>query len=161
LVDIFCVLVLVGVIAALYIRKVQRPNRFKGSHLGEADLILAMIATIVISLLLWHATRIALDLNEWPAAWSPVSNALSHLFGQSQATKVLERGFVWIHVLTILAFLAYLPRSKHLHIFVAAVNVWFGRTRAGGRLEPLRFDDPDVPEEDLRFGAGKAPDLTW
>ncbi len=161
LVDIFCVLVLVGVIAAVYIRKVQRPARFRGSHLGEADLILALIATIVISLLLWHATRIALDLNEWPASWSPVSKALSHVFADNQFTRVLERVFVWIHVLTILSFLAYLPRSKHLHIFVAAINVWFGRTRAGGRLEPLKFDDPDVPEEDLRFGAGKAADLTW
>jgi Fe-S oxidoreductase len=161
LVDAFCVLVLAGVIAALWIRKVQRPSRFKGSHVGEADLILAMIATIVISLLLWHASRIALGLNEWPRSSSPVSNGLSHLFGRNQATRVLERVFVWVHVLTILTFLAYLPRSKHLHIGVAAFNVWFGRTRAGGRLEPLRFDDPDVPEEDIRFGAGTAPDLTW
>jgi Fe-S oxidoreductase len=161
LVDVFCVLVLAGVIAAAWIRKVQRPNRFKGSHLGEADLILALIATIVISLLLWHATRIALQLNEWPASWSPLSNALSHLFGKNEVTRILERAFVWIHVLTILSFLAYLPRSKHLHIFVAAINVWFGRTRAGGRLEPLKFDDPDVPEEELRFGAGQPKDLTW
>ena len=71
LVDVFCVLVLGGVLAALYIRKVQRPRRFAGSHLGEADLILALIATIVTTLLLWHAARIALGLNEWPAAWSP------------------------------------------------------------------------------------------
>ncbi len=161
LVDLFCVLVLAGVVAALWIRKVQRPQRFKGSHLGEADLILALIATIVISLLLWHASRIALGLNEWPASWAPVSKALSHLFGRNEATRVLERVFVWVHVLTILTFLAYLPRSKHLHIVVAAFNVWFGRTRAGGRLEPLRFDDPDVPEEDMRFGAGSVPDLTW
>ena len=74
---------------------------------------------------------------------------------------MLERVFVWAHVLTILAFLAYLPRSKHLHIATAAVNVWFGRTGAGGRLEPLRFDDPDVPEDELRFGAGSVKDLTW
>ncbi len=161
LVDIFCVLVLAGVLAAVYIRKVQRPGRFRGSHLGEADLILALIATIVISLLLWHASRIALHLNEWPKGWSPISNALSHLFGTNGATKALERVFVWVHVLTILSFLAYLPHSKHLHIFVAAINVWFGRTRAGGRLEPLKFDDPDVPEDELRFGAGTATDLTW
>ena len=161
LVDIFCVLVLVGVIGALWIRKVQKPKRFEGSHLGEADLILALIATIVISLLLWHATRIALHLNEWPASWSPVSNALSHLFADNLTTRVLERVFVWIHVLTILGFLAYLPRSKHLHIFVAAVNVWFGRTRAKGRLEPLKFDDPDIPEDEIRFGAGLTKDLTW
>ena len=41
LVDLFAVLVLLGVCAAFFIRKVQRPARFDGSHLGEADLILA------------------------------------------------------------------------------------------------------------------------
>jgi Fe-S oxidoreductase len=158
MVDIFAVLVLVGVVAALWIRKVQRPQRFAGSHLGEADLILALIATIATTLLLWHATRIALGLNEWPRQWSPVSNALSHLFADDQATRVLERVFVWAHVLTILAFLAYLPRSKHLHILVAAVNVWFGRTSAGGRLEPLDFERE---ETDIRFGSGSAGDLTF
>jgi Fe-S oxidoreductase len=158
LVDIFAVLVLAGVLAALWIRKVQRPRRFEGSHLGEADLILALIATIATTLLLWHATRIALGLNDWPRAWSPVSYALSHLFADDQATRVLERVFVWAHVLTILAFLAYLPRSKHLHILSAAVNVWFGRTGAGGRLEPLDFEGDDA---DIRFGSGKAADLTF
>ncbi len=62
MVDVFATLVLVGVISALWIRKVQRPDRFKGSHLGEADLILALIAGIVTTLLLWHASRIALGL---------------------------------------------------------------------------------------------------
>jgi Fe-S oxidoreductase len=161
MVDVFAVLVLVGVAAALWIRKVQRPERFKGSHLGEADLILALIATIATTLLLWHATRIALGLNEWPASSAPVSNLLAGLFSHGGSTRVLERVFVWAHVVTILAFLAYLPRSKHLHIATAAFNVWYGRTGPGGRLEPLRFDDPDVPEEDIRFGAGTAADLTW
>jgi Fe-S oxidoreductase len=158
LVDVFAVLVLAGVIAAVAIRKLQRPARFEGSHLGEADLILALIAGIVTTLLLWHASRIALDLNEWPAGWSPVSDALSGLFGDGSVTKVLERCFVWAHVLIILSFLAYLPHSKHLHIATAAFNVYFGRTGPGGRLEPLRFEGPD---EELRFGAGTVPDMTW
>jgi Fe-S oxidoreductase len=158
LVDVFAVLVLLGVLAAFAIRKLQRPKRFEGSHLGEADLILAMIAGIVTTLLLWHAARIALGLNEWPAGWSPVSNALSGLFGDGDVTEVLERVFVWAHVLIILSFLAYLPHSKHLHIASAAFNVYFGRTGPGGRLEPLRFD---VPEEEMRFGAATVPDLTW
>jgi Fe-S oxidoreductase len=161
LVDLFAVLVLIGVVSALYIRKVQRPRRFEGSHLGEANLILALIATIATTLLLWHATRIALGLNEWPASSAPVSHLLSHIFGRDGVTRVLERVFVWAHVITILGFLAYLPRSKHLHIASAAFNVWYGRTGPGGRLEPLRFDDPDIPEEDIRFGAGTAADLTW
>ncbi len=63
-------------------------------------------------------------------------------------------------MLLILGFLAYLPRSKHLHIFTAAINVFFGRTRARGRLEPLRFDE-DLPEEEMRFGIGTVEDLTW
>ena len=158
LVDVFAVVVLLGVLAAVGIRKLQRPKRFFGSHLGEADLILAMIAAIVCTLLLWHAARIALGLNEWPAGWSPVSNALSGLFGDGSVTEVLERAFVWAHVLIILSFLAYLPHSKHLHIATAAFNVYFGRTGPPGRLEPLRFEGPD---EELRFGAGTVADLTW
>ncbi len=161
LVDLFAVLVLVGVVAALWIRKVQRPERFEGSHLAEADLILALIAIIATTLLLWHACRIALGLNEWPASSAPLSNLLSRLFAHDGVTRALERGVVWAHVVTILSFLAYLPRSKHLHIATAAFNVWFGRTGPPGRLEPLRFDDPDVPEEEIRFGAGTAGDLTW
>ena len=84
------------------------------------------------------------------------------MFGRDGATRVLERVFVWVHVLTILSFLAYLPHSKHLHIATAAINVWFGRTAARGRLEPLRFEPEEgQSEEDLRFGAGTAADLTW
>jgi len=158
MVDVFAVLVLAGVVGAVIIRKVQRPARFEGSHLGEADLILALIAGIVTTLLLWHASRIALGVNEWPSSWSPVSDALSGLFGDGGVTEVLERVFVWAHVLIILSFLAYLPHSKHLHIATAAFNVYFARTRPRGRLEPLRFD---VPEEEMRFGAGTVPDLTW
>ena len=159
LVDVFAVLVLVGVAAALFIRKVQRPKRFEGSHLGEADLILGLIAGIATTLLLWHATLIALGLNPSPADWAPVSDALSSLFGDDTTTEVLERFFVWAHVLLILCFLAYLPHSKHLHIATAAINVFFGRTEKRGRLEPLEFEAED--ESELRFGAGTAADLTW
>ncbi len=160
LVDLFAVMVLAGVIAAFGIRKIQKPRRFEGSHRGEADLILLLIAGIVATLLLWHATLIALGDNEWPAAWSPVSDALSNLFGDDSTTEVLERVFVWAHVLIILTFLVYLPYSKHLHIATAAVNVYFGRTRRRGRLEPLRFDE-GMPEAEMRFGAGTIADMTW
>jgi Fe-S oxidoreductase len=159
LVDVFAVAVLVGVGSALWIRKVQRPERFRGSHLREADLILTLIAGIVTTLLLWHASLIALGINPWPEEWSPVSDALSNLFGGGTATEVLERVLVWAHVLLILGFLAYLPHSKHLHIATAAINVFFGRTRARGRLEPLDFESDD--EASLRFGAGTVADLTF
>ena len=40
----------------------------------------------------------------------------------------------------------------------AAVNVFFASTRARGHLEPLRFD---VPDDEMRFGAGTVKDMTW
>ncbi len=159
LVDVFSVLVLVGVVAAFAIRKVQRPARFEGSHLREADLILALIATIVTTLLLWHGSQIALGIAEWPSSWSPVSNAIASAMGEGGWLETGERVFVWLHVLTILAFLVYLPYSKHLHIATAGVNVWFGRTRSRGRLEPLDFEVED--EAALRLGAGTLVDMTW
>jgi len=159
LVDLFCLLVLVGVASAFWIRKVQRPERFRGSHKGEADLILLWIAGIVLTLLLWHASRIALGLNEYPAGWSPLANAISNVFGTGSTTEALERVFVWAHLLLVFGFLAYLPHSKHLHIMTAAVNVWFGRTRARGRLEPLDFTVED--ESAMRFGSSTIADMTW
>ncbi|HEX7264751.1 MAG TPA: (Fe-S)-binding protein [Candidatus Dormibacteraeota bacterium] len=157
LVDIFAFLVLSGVVTAFVIRKIQRPRRFAGSHVFEADLILLLIAGIVVSLFLWHGSQIALGLNEYPAAWAPISSLVAQTLPQPW-TPYLERGAVWAHVLIILGFLVYLPYSKHLHIFLAAVNVFFGRTRARGRLEPINLDAPD---DEVRYGAATAPDLTW
>jgi len=156
LVDVFALLVLAGVLTAFVIRKVVRPKRFVGSHLGEADLILVLIAGIVITLFLWHASQIAMRLNDYPSQWAPISNALSPVV--APAAPVLERVAVWAHVLIILSFLVYLPYSKHLHILVAAINVYFGRTRARGRLEKVDFEQP---EAEVRFGSARAGDMTW
>ena len=157
LVDVFAMLVLGGVVAAFLIRKVQRPKRFVGSHLGEADLILALIAGIILTLFLWHASRIALGLKEYPAAWAPVSSAIATAL-PAPLLPYLERAAVWTHVLIILSFLVYLPYSKHLHIMSAAFNVYFGRTRSRGRIEPIDFDKP---EAEVRFGSARAGDMTW
>jgi Fe-S oxidoreductase len=157
LVDVFALLVLAGVITAFVIRKVQRPKRFVGSHIGEADLILAMIAGIVITLFGWHASQISLGLNDYPASWAPISGSIAkELHGP--LVPYLERAAVWAHILIILSFLVYLPYSKHLHIVVAALNVYFGRTRARGRLDPIDFEQP---EAEVRFGSARVTDMTW
>jgi Fe-S oxidoreductase len=151
LADIFCVLVLVGVGTAVVIRKIVRPERFRGSHLGEADVILLMIAGVVTTLLFWHAS--AHEVGLYPAA-GPLSRAMAHAF--SPDTNA-DRVFLWSHLAFIFTFLWYIPRSKHLHIATAALNVWLARTGAGGRLEPLRFD---LADDELRFGVSTIADLT-
>ncbi len=157
LVDVFAVLVFAGVVTAFVIRKVVRPQRFVGSHLGEADLILLLIAGIVITLVLWHASRIALGWNEYPASWAPVSNTVAQAL-PAPILPYLERAAVWAHILIILSFLVYLPYSKHLHILVAAINVFFGKMRPRGTLEKIDFEQP---EAEVRFGTAGAKDLTW
>src|SRR2546428_5301888 len=157
LVDVFALLVLVGVIAAFIIRKVLRPARFKGSHLREADLILLLIAGIAVTLFIWHASLIAIGLDGYPARWAPISAAIATLLPKP-GLPYIERGAVWAHVLIILTFLVYLPYSKHLHILVAAINVYFGRTRRRGRVEPINFE---APESEVRFGSARASDMTW
>jgi Fe-S oxidoreductase len=157
MVDVFALLVLTGVVAAFLIRKVQRPKRFVGSHLGEADLILGLIAGIAITLFLWHASQISLGLNDYPATWAPISSSIAQML-HGPFVPYLERAAVWAHVLIILGFLVYLPYSKHLHIVVAAINVYFGRTRARGRIEPIDFEKP---EAEVRFGTARASDMTW
>jgi Fe-S oxidoreductase len=157
LVDVFALLVLLGVITAFVIRKVQRPKRFVGSHIGEADLILAMIAGIVVTLVLWHASQISLGLNDYPASWAPISGSIAKVL-HGPLVRYLERATLWAHILIILSFLVYLPYSKHLHIVVAAINVYFGRTHARGRLEPIDFEQP---EAEVRFGSARVTDMTW
>src|SRR5262245_30566847 len=162
--DLFAVLVLIGLAMAVYIRKVQRPDRFKGSHLEEADFILVMIFGIILTLLLLEAAKIALGTNESPAAWSPIGNALSPLFtGMSEGTAhAFEQFFLYAHLLLVLTFLAYIPFSKHLHIFVSAINVFFGNTRPRGTLRTIPMDLESMQEgEDLVLGAGTVEDLTW
>ncbi len=156
--DLFAALVIVGVGVAFFIRKVQRPDRFRGSHMQEADRILLTILGIVTTLLLWNASRIALGYADHPDS-APVANALSSLFSGGRSTEVAERVLVWAHLLLVLGFLTYLPKSKHLHIITAAPNVYLAKNAPSGYLEPLRID-LEGTEEDTRFGAAVATDLT-
>jgi Fe-S oxidoreductase len=164
LVDVFAALALAGVVTAFVIRKVVRPARFEGSHLREADVILLLIAGIVATLFIWHASIIDIGHAGYPARWAPISSSIARMLPQGDANSIpfvtanIERAAVLAHVLTILGFLVYLPYSKHLHILVAAINVYFGKMRPRGTLEKIDFEKP---EAEVRFGAARATDLTW
>jgi Fe-S oxidoreductase len=161
--DVFTVLVLIGIAMAVYIRKVQRPERFKGSHLEEADFILLMIMGIVLTLLALNGARIALGINEAPKEWTLVSWLVSQAFRpmSQHAQEVFERLFLWAHLMLVFGFLAYIPYSKHLHIFVSEINVFFTKTKPRGKLEKLDIDLEKMEEGDVRLGAATVEDLTW
>ena len=161
--DVFAGLVLVGLAMAVYFRKVRRDDRFKGSHLEEADFILAMIFGIIFTLLFLNAVKIAEGINESPVAWTPISNAISSFLfgGMSEGWLSFWHGvFLWGHILLILGFLVYIPYSKHLHILTSAVNVFFTKTKPMGKLTPLKIDLETMGEDGGSLGAATVEDLS-
>src|SRR5207247_540987 len=104
--DLFALLVLVGVATAFSIRKVQRPDRFQGSHLREADYILLWITGIIVTLFGIKSTAVAADVVRNPA-WLFVSNPLSHVWGGlgTSALSTLNYSFLWAHVGLVFSFL--------------------------------------------------------
>jgi Fe-S oxidoreductase len=172
--DLVAVGVLAGIITFAVIRlrnnphKKGRSSRFYGSHTGAAWLVLGMIFLVVATLLLYRGAQINTGVFPYPhAAFASqlVAHALAPLgYG---ANAVLEAVFLLAQVGVVMAFLVVVAYSKHLHIFLAPVNVLFGRKpNALGALEPMRsngkvldFEEAD-PDTDV-FGLGKIEDFTW
>jgi Fe-S oxidoreductase len=88
--------------------------------------------------------------------YAPVSAPLAALLEQggiargSLAAHAGYELFWWLHLLVLLAFLVYVPQSKHFHLMTAPVNLWFRRSEPRGRLTPLDLEN----EEAESFGAG-------
>jgi Fe-S oxidoreductase len=160
--DFFIAAVLVSIAIAFAIRKVQRPGRFRGSHLKEADYILLAISSIMITILLGRSTQVVLGLFPYDTAWTPLTAATAELWrGLSHAAaEALDTVFLWWHSLIILGFLVYLGYSKHLHIITSGFNVLFVSRRPKGALKPMHLDIENMSEDDT-FGAAKLTDLTW
>jgi Fe-S oxidoreductase len=158
--DVFSAMVLAGIAMAVFFRKFRRDERFKGSHLEEADFILAMISGIITTLLGLNAVKIAQGLNESPAAWTPISNLFAPLFeAMSVGAQSFFHGlFLWSHIALILGFLVYLGYSKHLHIITSSINVFLTKTKPMGKLTTLDIDLERMDE--ARLGAATVEDLT-
>jgi Fe-S oxidoreductase len=163
--DLFALLVLVGVAIAFYIRKVERPDRFKGSHLREADYILLWITGIILTLFGFKSTAIAIAGGGGNSAYYFVSNAISNIWAglSTNTLETLNYAFLWAHVSLILGFLVYIPYSKHLHIVTSEPNVFFANTKARGTLRPIKIDLEALGESDEMpvLGAATLEELTW
>ena len=172
--DLFAVAVLAGLITFAVIRlrsdphREGRRSRFFGSHTGAAWLVLGLIFLVIATLLLYRGAQI--NTGVFPYAHGAfASQVVGHWLAPLGygVNSVLEVVFLLGQVAVVLAFLAYLVYSKHLHIFLAPLNVLFSRRpNALGALEPMRsngkvldFEEAD-PDTDV-FGLGKIEDFTW
>jgi Fe-S oxidoreductase len=97
-------------------------------------------------------------------AWQPLTGAVSRaLFsGASESALYSWRVFgYWGALGSVLAFLAYFPYTKHIHIFMGPVNYFFKRPVGSGVLPPMPNLAAAMESEEPRLGAEKLEDLEW
>ena len=171
--DFFITAVTLSIFVFMIIRVLRNPtehgrsSRFYGSHNGGAWLILVMILNVVWTFLLLRGA--AVNTGTLPYGKGAY---LSHLMGKLLAplglevNEIIETTALLLHVAVALGFLLIVLNSKHLHIFLAPINVTFKRLpNALGPLLPIEYQgeplDFDNPPEDAVFGRGKIDDFTW
>ncbi len=174
--DFFAVAVLVGIIAFAVLRRQQDPakldrsSRFYGSHTGAAWVVLGMIFLVVATLLLyrgaqWNTGNFPFDHSRWAFASWGTAGALAPL--GSTANDVIETVFVLGQLAVIFAFLVIVLHSKHLHIFLAPLNVVTKRIPHGlGPVQPIMsegkpLDFEEADPEKVPFGVGQVENFSW
>jgi Fe-S oxidoreductase len=169
--DFFAVAVLVSLSVFAVIRLVNAPkrreraSRFYGSHLDAAWVTLAMISGVMITLLGYRAAQTRSgDFPYDHSWWAFASHGIGEAFNSVSpgTAQNLETVFLLLNIAFITGFLVFLSYSKHLHIFLAPINV--AASRRPVALGPL-YSTPDMDmenvSEDTVFGAGHIEDLSW
>ncbi len=178
LADIFSFLVLLGVIA-LVIRRFALPSRtdflFNPRTLLHKDVQQKKItrdSLIVSAFILFHVSSRAIGAGAriaavGPDALQPFATLLSHLFTPATAEAFRIFGY-WGALGSVLAFLAYFPYTKHIHIFMAPAKYFVEREPTSGVL-PLATLNLEAEENTeatgnaatKTIGAAKLEDLAW
>ena len=155
--DVFVVFVIFALIVFAIRRGIFRPKQLNSNLHGPWDgfIILGLILLVVITLALVEGFEYAASNG---AAWTPIGTIFGPLFAGvgTQADIIWFRLFWWLHIATVLGFLIYLPRSKHLHLMATPFNVFFRNYKPRGALPLL-----ENIEEREDYGVSKAEQFTW
>src|SRR3954462_8316952 len=172
--DFIAMMAFFGILTFVVIRLNNAPkdlgrrSRFFGSHLRGAWITLFMIFNVIWTMFLFRGASSALGNLPYDGG-AFISIGVGNLLeGLSHSTlEFLEGLGLLLHIGVMLAFLIFVLNSKHLHIFVAPLNVLFGRRPAalgavkplisGGR--PVTLDDIEDLDEDARLGIGSIGDF--
>jgi heterodisulfide reductase subunit C len=181
----------VGVIFACIIflirRNIIRLKRFWNREMTlwprtDANIILITEILLMSAILLMNASDTILQTRSAPHYVSvgsfPVSSVFKPLLMDLSVGNLIfiERFSWWFHIVGVLAFLNYIPYSKHFHIFLAFPNVFYSKLKPKGELSNmpsitrevklLLSDDANMATEEETseegtFGAKDVKDLTW
>ncbi|WP_156306988.1 4Fe-4S dicluster domain-containing protein [Sphingobacterium endophyticum] len=180
--EILAFLVLLGCVIFFVRRNVLKLKRLNQVELNnwpktDANLILTAEILLMAAFLIMNAADYKLQQSAVEGYHSvgsfPISSYLVGILPDSISSLiVIERFAWWFHILGVLAFLNYLPISKHLHIILAFPNTYFTRLEPKGELNNMAsvteevkvMLDPSLPPptgEPSRFGVKDVQDLTW
>lgn len=182
--ELLAVAVLISCIFFLIRRNVLRIQRFWMYEMTawprlDANLILITEIALMIAILVMNASDQVLQglhPSYPPTGKLFFSGFLVPVFEglPSNTLVVIERFAWWFHIIGILGFAVYITYSKHLHIFLAFPNTWYGRLEPNGKMNNmpvvtgevrsmlgLAQPDAGVTPEVGRFGAKDVNDLSW
>lgn len=184
--EVLAILVLVACVIFLIRRNVLRIRRFNLAEMTswpktDANLILITEILLMTAFLMMNGADHELQsrgVSHYIQAGSfPISSSFSSLFSPLSVSslEVLERSCWWFHIIGILAFLNYLPYSKHFHILLAFPNTYYSSLEKKGKFTDMEnvsrevklMMNPSVvlPEPSAtipqKFGAKDITDLTW
>lgn len=183
-IEVLSVLAFVATIIFLARRNLLRLSRFhkaemKGWPTRDANLIL--IAEIVLLTGIFSMNGADVLLQKLDPAHYPDTGTLAvsswlgpMLFGSlsESALHVVERFGWWLHILTVFAFLNYLPFSKHLHIVLAFFNTYYARLKPRGEMDNMPeimnevksmmgIGESSMGDAIPEFGAKDVQELKW
>ena len=180
--EILAFLVLAGCVVFMIRRNVLKVKRLNQSELNnwpktDANLILTAEILLMAAFLFMNAADYKLQTlgaeHYHVAGAFPISSFLVPILPDSVSSLILIERFCWgFHIIGVLAFLNYLPISKHLHIILAFPNTYFSNLKPKGEFENMPavtaevqvMLDPSLPPptgEPSRFGVKDVQDLTW
>src|SRR5699024_4946553 len=143
--------ILVAVIWAFYRRYIEKLVRLKRGW--YAGLVLIFIGTLMLSVLLGNGMMLLWE-NAGLTWTQPIASSIAFLFSWLSPTAAMVLFFVfwWIHTITILALLVYVPQCRQAHLRAAPVNVFVSK-RVRGRLRSISFDmAEEMGEDEISFG---------
>ncbi len=174
--DIMEGIVLLTVIYAIIRRAFIKPERLHNTW--EAYFVLGMIGVLMISDLLYDGARYNLIVHynnldglhyfnnlQYGSEflWTPVSvGAGVFLSGLSaKAIGYVMIGMFWLHIITQLTFLNFLPLGKHFHVITALPNVYFKKLGYPHQKTKLLDLEDEAAWEDESLGINHIHQLNW
>jgi Fe-S oxidoreductase len=165
LADLLTAGVLIGMMGLVIRRFFVRPKDFafpanvplqpevRAGIRRDSTIVAAFILFHVGSRLLFKATQLAHEVAD---PYHPVSSLVARIFSGMSPGVVegLNHFFWWGALGSILIFIPYFPRSKHIHLFMAPIKLALKKEKPGA-LQPMDFENEEV------FGASKLEEFGW